>query len=94
MTDADLIGYCRKYGRSSYHSAGSCKVGMDENAVVDARLRVRGVRRLRVMDASIMPRIVGSNPNAAIIMIGEKGAAMALEDAGAARETLASAAAQ
>ena len=94
QTDFDLIDYCRNYGRSSYHSAGSCKMGMDDNAVVDARLRVRGVRRLRVMDASIMPRIVGSNPNAAIVMIGEKGAAMALEDASAAGEALASAAAQ
>ena len=93
-TEADLIAYCRKYGRSSYHSAGTCKMGIDDDAVVDARLRVRGVGRVRVADASIMPRIVGSNPNAAIIMIGEKAAAMALEDVRAGSAALASAAAE
>ena len=51
-----------------------------KNAVVDHRLRVHGVGRLRVMDASVMPRLVGANTNAACVMIGEKGAAMLLED--------------
>jgi choline dehydrogenase len=50
--------------------------------VVDARLRVRGVERLRVIDASVMPRVVSTNTNAAAIMIGEKGAALVREDAG------------
>ena len=52
-------------------------------SVVDERLRVRGVDRLRVIDASVMPRMTSTNTNAAAIMIGEKGAAMVLEDAGA-----------
>ena len=54
---------------------------LTNRAVVDARLRVHGVRGLRVIDASVMPNIVGANPNAATTMIGEKGAAMMLEDA-------------
>jgi choline dehydrogenase len=56
-------------------------MGEDVNAVVDSRLRVRGVDALRVIDASVMPRMVSTNTNAAAIMIGEKGAAMLLEDA-------------
>ena len=55
-------------------------MGGDEQSVVDSRLRVRGVERLRVIDASVMPRMTSTNTNAATIMIGEKGAAMVIED--------------
>ena len=56
-------------------------MGGDAGSVVDERLRVRGVARLRVIDASVMPRLVSTNTNAAAIMIGEKGAALVLDDA-------------
>ena len=55
-------------------------MGGDPRSVVDERLRVRGVERLRVIDASVMPRVVSTNTNAAAIMIGEKGAALVLEN--------------
>ncbi len=79
-SDADLTEYCRSNGLSLLHPVGSCRMGIGPDAVVDPRLRVHGVDRLRVVDASIMPRIVTGNTNAASIMIGEKGAAMILQD--------------
>lgn len=79
-SDTELMDYVRRSGRTTHHATSSCKMGCDEMAVVDSRLRVRGVDRLRVIDASIMPRVVAGNPNATTIMIGEKGAAMVLED--------------
>ena len=80
-TDEQLIEYCRAKGHSLLHPVGSCKMGIGEDAVVDPRLRVHGIEGLRVIDASIMPNNVTANTNAASIMIGEKGAAMILEDA-------------
>jgi len=81
--DADLAEYVRQSGVSNQHPTSSCAMGTGTNSVVDPRLRVHGVDRLRVADASIMPVAVGGNTNAPTIMIGEKCAAMVLEDASA-----------
>ncbi len=83
QSDADLLAFARDTGTTVYHPTSTCRMGSDSAAVVDERLRVRGVERLRVIDASIMPTVVSGNINAAAVMIGEKGADMVLEDAGA-----------
>jgi choline dehydrogenase len=80
-SDEQMTAYCREAGLSLLHAVGTCKMGIGADAVVDPRLRVIGIADLRVIDASIMPRIVTGNTNAAAIMIGEKGAALVLEDA-------------
>ncbi|MGC3987330.1 MAG: GMC family oxidoreductase N-terminal domain-containing protein [Pseudorhodoferax sp.] len=84
-SDEQLFDYLRRFGSTAWHQVGTCKMGADGEAVVDARLRVHGVRRLRVVDASIMPTVVSGNTNAPCIMIGEKGADMVREDGLAAR---------
>jgi choline dehydrogenase len=80
-SDEALIEDLRNRGVSNLHPVGTCRMGHGPDAAVDLRLRVHGVRGLRVVDASIMPQVVGGNTNAPSIMIGEKGAAMILEDA-------------
>jgi len=67
-----LVDHVRNFAKTVYHPAGTCRMGKGEDAVVDPRLRVRGVSRLRVADVSIMPRIVSGNTNAAAVMIGER----------------------
>jgi choline dehydrogenase len=83
-SEADLIEEIRVRGVSNLHPVGTCRMGREVDAVVDPRLRVYGVEGLRVADASIMPQVPGGNTNAPSIMIGEKCAAMVLEDARAA----------
>jgi len=80
-SDEELLADLRNRGVSNLHPVGTCRMGTGSDAVVDPRLRVHGIRGLRVMDASIMPQVVGGNTNAPSIMIGEKGTAMILEDA-------------
>lgn len=73
-----LAGFVRSNASGVYHPVGTCRMGTDERAVVDPELRVRGVESLRVIDASIMPSIVGGNTNASAMMIGERGAELVL----------------
>ena len=81
-SDANLLDFARRAGGTVFHCVGSCRMGRDATAVVDPELRVRGVERLRVIDASVMPQVTSANTNAASLMIGEKGAAL-LRAAGA-----------
>ena len=80
-TDEQILCWMEMTGNSAHHQAGTCKMGRDHLAVVDERLRVRGVERLRVADASIMPHLTSGNTNAPSIMIGVKAADMILKDA-------------
>jgi choline dehydrogenase len=77
-TDEEMLQYIRRRSKTVYHPVGTCKMGIDEMSVVDPELRVRGVKGLRVIDASIMPNLISGNTNAASIMIGEKGADLVL----------------
>ena len=77
-TDSEIRDYIRRWAKTDYHPAGSCKMGHDDMAVVDTQLRVRGLDGLRVIDASVMPTLISGNTQAPSVMIGEKGAAMML----------------
>ena len=75
---AGLWDFARTTGGTVFHCVGTCRMGDDDGAVLDPQLRVRGVEKLRVIDASVMPLITSANTNASSLMIGEKGAALML----------------
>ena len=79
--DRALLDFAREHGGTVFHCVGSCRMGTDAEAVVDPELRVHGIERLRVIDASVMPTITSANTNAASLMIGERGARLVLGEA-------------
>jgi choline dehydrogenase len=80
-SDAELLEFCRNTGATIFHPSGTCKMGVDPLAVLDERLRVRGVDRLRVVDCSAMPTLVSGNTHAPVVMMAEKAVDMIRADA-------------
>jgi choline dehydrogenase-like flavoprotein len=81
-TDQEYFDFICVHSKTSHHCAGTCRMGVDDGAVLDPRLRFNGIDGLRVADASIMPTVNSSNTNAPSIMIGEKAADMIKLDHG------------
>jgi choline dehydrogenase-like flavoprotein len=81
-TDAEYYDFICEHSKTSHHCAGTCRMGSDDAAVVDTRLRFNGIEKLRVVDNAIMPTVISSNTNAAAIMIGEKASDMIRADHG------------
>ncbi|CAB5715318.1 Choline dehydrogenase [Delftia tsuruhatensis] len=81
QSDAELLEFCRNHGATIFHPSGTCRMGRDDLAVVDERLRVQGMQGLRVVDCSVMPTLVSGNTNAPVVMMAEKAADMVREDA-------------
>ena len=79
-SDEQLLNYAQKNGSTIYHPIGTCRMGSDQSAVVDLRLKVNGVKNLRIIDASIMPEMVSGNTYAATNMIAEKGSDFILKN--------------
>ncbi len=81
-TDQEYFDFMCEHSKTSHHCAGTCRMGVDDAAVVDPRLRFNGIDKLRIVDNSIMPTVISSNTNAAAIMIGEKASDMIRQDHG------------
>ena len=77
-SDTGLWDFARNTGGTVFHCVGTCRIGSDDKSVLDPQLRVRGVEKLRVIDASVMPQITSANTNATSLMIGERGAALVM----------------
>jgi len=80
QSDAEILDAFKRYGQAGYHLCGTCRMGPDEAAVVDQRLRVRGVGGLRVMDCSVCPEIVAGNTNAPMMAMAWRASDLFLED--------------
>jgi len=83
VSDDEIDGYIQQHAATMFHPAGTCKMGSDKDAVVTSNLQLKGMANLRVVDASVMPALIGGNINAAVIMIAEKAADLILERANA-----------